>query len=185
MKKAISTILNILTVVVVGALAIIIIMVAVNAKQGKITSLFGYSFLVVQTGSMEPVYPQKTAIVAKRVDASELQVGDVISFYSPDPDLKHNVVTHRIKEIKTENSSIRFVTKGDANELTDQYEVPSVDVVGKVIGKSKIFSLLGKVKQDPKLFFLVIVLPICALITWEFIGISKKAKASEHEKKAS
>ena len=186
MKKTISTILNVITVTAVALLAILVVMVSVNAKHGKITSLFGYSFLVVQTGSMEPLYPQQTAIIAKRVDASSLQVGDVISFYSSDPTLKRNVVTHRIKEIKeTENSSLRFVTKGDANVLEDSYDVPASDVVGKVIGKSKVFSLLGKVKRDPKLFFLVIILPISALITWEFIGVSKKAKASDHKKKAS
>ena len=183
MKKAISTVLSVITVVVVALLAILIVMVSINAKHGNVTSLFGYSFLMVQTGSMEPVYPQNTAIIAKRVDAATLKEGDVISFYSSDPTLKRNVVTHRIKEIKTEDSSIRFVTKGDANVLEDQYDVPAADLVGKVIGKSKVFSLLGRVKQDPKLFFLLIILPISALITWEIVGFSKKAKATDHEKK--
>ena len=30
-----------------------------------------------------------------------------------------------------------------------------------------------------------IILPISALITWEIVGFSKKAKATDHEKKAS
>ena len=166
-------------------LAILVVMVSVNAKHGKVTTLFSYSFLLVQTGSMEPLYPQKTAIIAQRVEPSSLKVGDVISFYSSDPALKRNVVTHRIKDIITEDSSIRFVTKGDANVLEDPYEVPASDLVGKVIGKSNVFSALGRVNQDPKLFFLVIVLPISALITWEFVGFSKKAKDSDNEKKAS
>ena len=185
MKKTLTTILNIFTIAVVAALVVVIVMVSVNAKNGKVTSVFGYSFLVVQTGSMEPVYPAKTAVIAQRVDPASLKVGDIISFYSSDPTLKRNIVTHRIHEIKTEDSSIRFLTKGDANDLVDKYDVPAADVVGKVIGESKVFSFLGKVKQDPKLFFLVIVLPICALITWEIVGFSKKAKAPDHEKKAS
>lgn len=185
MKKTISTLLNILTVVVVVALAALIVLVSVNTKHGKVTTVFGYSFLVVQTGSMEPIYPEKSAVIAQRVDPSELKVGDIISFYSSDPTLKRNVVTHRIKEIKTDDSSIRFLTKGDANVLDDKYDVPASDVVGKVIGKSKVFSFLGRVKQDPRLFFVIIVLPICALITWEIVGFSKKAKAPEHEKKDS
>ena len=185
MKKTVSTILNVITVIVVVVLAAVIALVAFNTRRGKITTVFGYSFLFIQTGSMEPAYPEKTAIIAHRVDASTLKVGDIISFYSSDPTLNRNIVTHRIKEIKTDSSSIRFITKGDANVLEDKYEVPAADVVGRVVGKSKVFSLLGKVKQDPKMFFLIIVLPICALITWEIVGFSKKAKVPEHEKKGS
>ncbi len=185
MKKVLSKIVSILTFSVIILLAALIATVAVNAQKGKITTVFGYSFMTVQTGSMEPEYPIGSSIIAKKTDASELKVGDVISFYSSDPSMNHSIVTHRIKEIKSENSVICFVTKGDANDLDDKYEVSAGDVVGRVVGRSKLVSVISKVKQDPKLFFLIIVIPICILITWEFVGISKKAKASDDEKKAS
>ncbi|HBL40947.1 MAG TPA: signal peptidase I [Ruminococcaceae bacterium] len=185
MKKVLSKIVNVLTFSVIIALAALIATVAINAQKGKITTVFGYSFMTVQTGSMEPEYPIGSSIVAKKVDASELKVGDVISFYSADPSMNHSIVTHRIKEINSENSVVCFVTKGDANDIDDKYQVSAGDVIGRVTGKSKLVSAISKVKKDPKLFFLVIVVPICAIITWEFVGISKKAKASSNEKKDS
>lgn len=94
--------------------------------------LFGMEAFAVQSGSMEPVHPTGSLIYVKQTDVSTLEVGDVITFR-----LHGNVTgTHRIIEIisDTEQSdSIRFRTKGDANDAADCNPVESKDVIGKVI----------------------------------------------------
>ena len=53
-----------------------------RANKGEVPSVFGFSVLRLQTGSMEPEYKTGSVIVAKKTDADDLKVGDVISFYS-------------------------------------------------------------------------------------------------------
>ena len=44
------------------------------------TKLFGYQILTVDSGSMEPNFPEDSLIFVKMVDPSELQADDVITF---------------------------------------------------------------------------------------------------------
>ena len=44
------------------------------------TKLFGYQMLSVDSGSMEPNFPEDSLIFVKMVDPSELQADDVITF---------------------------------------------------------------------------------------------------------
>ena len=99
----------------------------------------GYRFYEVLTTSMDSVYPRGSLVLIKTTDASELIVGDDITFTRGSGDL----ITHRIIEIKEnyEGSGSRgFVTKGVDNAAPDEDTVLAESVVGKVV---KGFSGLG------------------------------------------
>jgi len=92
--------------------------------------------LVVISGSMEPEIMTGDLLVATRVDASELEVGDVVSLHS---ELTENLVTHRIQSIAAAGDGGYTITmKGDANAYEDalDYQVtgsvwkPQVQVPG-------------------------------------------------------
>lgn len=176
MKKIIGKVVNtVLVAIIIGAVALLVL-VGYNARNGKATTVFGYGFMAVQTGSMEPEYPIGTVIVVKEVKPWELKEKDVITFYSSNPNLGGMIVTHRIMEINQTQGSLSFVTQGDANEIPDEYPAQDDMIIGKVVGKSNILEKLMKVRENPAIFLVVIVLPMCIIITLEFMSISKKAK---------
>lgn len=98
-------------------------------KQNPV--LFGYSFAIVLTGSMEDSIMINDMIITK--DFSDYQVGDVISYKLENSEYHIKSVTHRIIDKKVESSNVSFVTKGDANNIADKDVVYLDDVIGKVI----------------------------------------------------
>ena len=96
-------------------------------------ALFGYRYYTVLTGSMSPTYKVGDMIFVKLSDASELNVGDVITF-NPSQD-SDAYLTHRVSE-KLENYEGTGVTcyrtKGDANDVGDSFLIDSSRVIGKV-----------------------------------------------------
>lgn len=85
---------------------------------------------IVLTGSMTPTIPPGAIAFVMRT-SDELKIGDVITFIKPD-DLKENV-THRITSVEDIDGKITYRTKGDANNASDLWKVPSGFVRGKVL----------------------------------------------------
>jgi signal peptidase len=82
--------------------------------------VLGYRTATMLTGSMEPGIMPGDVVVTAPKPATELAVGDVISYQIPIED--HRVETHRVVEVKTQkDGSIVFRTKGDANDNTDPW----------------------------------------------------------------
>ena len=106
---------------------LIIIAFAAVAAVLILPVLFGCKSMAVVSGSMEPKIPVGSLVVVKEADTNTLAIGDVISYQLPDG----TMVTHRIKEIDTENS--RITTKGDANEVEDANPVAFSSVVGREV----------------------------------------------------
>ncbi|MDA8297389.1 MAG: signal peptidase I [Actinomycetota bacterium] len=85
--------------------------------------VFPYEALIVRSGSMTPTIPTGSLVLYKKAKASQLKVGDVIVFTSPnDPNEK---ITHRIYAIQGSGTSRYFETKGDANPVPDAWRVPA------------------------------------------------------------
>ncbi len=87
--------------------------------------LLGYQYYTVISGSMEPEYKVGDLLYVKKVDPSNIKIGDPITFILNE-DLV--VATHRVIDIDTENQ--RFYTKGDANDIADGDPVHFKNVIG-------------------------------------------------------
>ena len=85
--------------------------------------------LTVQSGSMEPAIQTGSVVFVKDVPAERVEEGDVIT-YSDDGG---NFITHRVIERHTTDTSVRFITKGDANENADHEPVYRSNLVGVVM----------------------------------------------------
>ena len=85
--------------------------------------LYPVQAFYVRTGSMSPVIPVGSLVVATRASAAELKPGDVIVFRRPDQ--PKMMVVHRIAAIEQTASGPAFVTKGDANGSPDGWVVPA------------------------------------------------------------
>ena len=117
--KKLWSVLSTLIVIAVVALAILLAGV-------RIVGLTPY---VVLSGSMEPTYHTGSLIYDKKVDPFTLKEGDVITFMVSEDTL----ATHRIVGVvpdEDEPGTIRFRTKGDANDSEDGTLVHYKNVVG-------------------------------------------------------
>lgn len=154
-------------------LGLIIFVSVLKANKGEVPSVFGFSVLRLQTGSMEPEYKIGSIIIAKKTDPNDLKKGDVISFYSTNKDISDRVNTHRIVEVNRLQSGMKeFVTKGDANPDADNDPVLSTRVIGKVVFDLGVFSgsVLG-ILQNPKVIFFLIIVPLIIITFMEAVNL--------------
>lgn len=165
---------------------LVVFVCVLNASAGKVPSVFGFSLLQVQTGSMVPEYEIGTVVVTKKVDARELAVGDVISFYSLDKDISGKVNTHRIVEIEYggDDNAPYFTTKGDHNDEVDRTKVWPSQLVGKVVYDLGTVSgsFIG-VFRNPNVIFFVIVLPLIFITFGEAVNLVSLIAESKFQKK--
>lgn len=188
MKKAKKIFSRIMTVISVALFifGVVVFVSVLNASAGKVPSVFGFSVLQVKTGSMLPDYEIGTIVITKNVDANDLQVGDVISFYSLDKDISGEVNTHRIEKIEHggDDNAPYFTTKGDNNTQVDKQKVWPSQIVGKVVYNLGTVSgsVIG-VFQNPNVIFFVIVLPLVFITFGEAVNLVTMIAESKSRKK--
>lgn len=181
-KKTASRAVSLLIFAIFGLS--LFVFITIIANRGGVPSFYGYSFLSVSTASMEPVYPVNSILVIQKIDADELMVGDVISFYSKDPSIYGKPNTHRIesKGFDGENR-LFFITKGDNNPVADRYWVYEDMIIGKVRRSIPLAGLvMNKINNRFVLFFLLIV-PLFFVVFWEVGHLKKlfKSKANDDD----
>ena len=146
------------------------------------TKLFGYQILTVDSGSMEPNFPEDSLIFVKMVDPSELQADDVITFTV---DEKGTLVTHRIVAVLKDERS--FITRGDANNTNDPSTVPFGNVVGKAeLCLPGIGAVFRAVTAESNRIYVYIVIGILVGLTvmWIILDNIKKKKTKAIQKEA-
>ena len=86
--------------VIIGLLLIVLminvyVIIQAKSKPNSVPSVFGYKPFIVLSGSMETEISIGDLVFVKKVDASSLQVNDIIAFR----DSENIVTTHRIVDI--------------------------------------------------------------------------------------
>ena len=89
---------------------------------------FGYTPLVVVSGSMEPTLRAGDIAVTREVEPYSLQLGDVVTYNTIS-----GFITHRIVGIDMSPRGPFFLMKGDANLSADPRAIPSDRIVAKVV----------------------------------------------------
>ena len=127
MRKIIRLLLSIIISLVLS----LAIYYGVNAN-GLTTKIYGYTTLIVSSGSMEPELMVGDVIIIKECES--YNKGDIITFNINNEYL----VTHRIIE---ENEN-HYITKGDNNNSADDNIVLEEQIEGKLIHNSKILRFI-------------------------------------------
>lgn len=183
-KKFFLTLVNIVSVVIIAA-AVVILCLVLLTKPGEAPSLGGYTVFRITTGSMRPAYDTDTLILVKKTDPSQIQVGDVISFYSADPALEGSVNTHRVIAVENDGTKWEYTTQGDANNTPDQYGTDSDALIGKVVGSSLILGKLARLVANPLIFIPVILIPLVVILISNIIRTAALAgKIAKDEEEA-
>lgn len=168
MRKMIKSKLKLAVKVTLFALIAVmfftVVYVMVCNFRGKVASIGGYSVMKVVTGSMEPSIHVDDYILIKKVDVSELKVGDVITFLSDDPQIKDMPNSHRITEINEDGT---FTVKGDANPTEDVYKVRADRIIGRYVRKMRLFRFIGSFASSKKLLMILFILPTVCICIYE------------------
>lgn len=123
MKKVIGTLKKIADIfcwIVLGTLVVVVLVAFVFHMKDDIPNLFGYSICRVSSPSMEPELMVGDVILGKEVDdASEIEVGDVITFRGSG-EYAGMFITHKvIVAPEMENGKMMLQTQGVANDIPD------------------------------------------------------------------
>ena len=132
---------NTITTLIV-ALAVLLAVALVGVR------VIGLQPFVVLSGSMEPAYHVGSLIYVKDVDYKELKVGDPITYMIS----QDTVVTHRIVEVLVDEEdpdTLRFFTKGDANEMADGSSVHYKNILGKPVFSIPYLGYVSNYIQNP------------------------------------
>ena len=127
---------------------------------------------IVQSGSMEPRLPVGSVVVV--VPSESYNVGDIITFGK---DTRKKIpTTHRIVKIERENGSIRYVTKGDANEEADTGKTSYSAVIGRVVGTIPRLGYVLDFARSRRGFTFMVVIPALFVMLDEMITIFNTAR---------
>ena len=176
MQTTIRKIWNIFTSALV-ALAVLLALLLVGAR------LVGLQVFTVLSGSMEPTYHTGSLIYVKKVDATKLSEGTVITFMLDED----TVATHRVVGIVPDEEDptvIRFRTKGDANDAEDGSLVHYKNVVGTpVFSIPRLGYVANYIQHPPGMYVAISGCAILVLLTFLPDLFADEEKAPPKEKK--
>ncbi len=154
-----------------------------DEKNGK--ELFGHKFLIVASDSMSKSIKSENekiffnsgdiVIIKTKIDVGALKEGDVISFFSENPDSYAKTLTHKIRSIKTSKDGglVGFETYGINTGVSDVTLVRPENILGvystKIVGVGNIFSFL----KTPQGYYLSVLTPLILFIVYFSVKIGK------------
>ena len=180
-KKIISIICTVLTVLILALAACIIINMIYCRAKNKPVSFFGASFAIVQTNSMEPYIMTGDLIVYKSRSYDDIKVGDYVVFTAGDGfgQLKGQSIVHEAIE-KTEDGIKTQGKNRTTNPGPDKDYVTAENLLGVCTfnssGWGKLFAFISKFG-----IFIIIALIAVPFIVKQIIKIVKLSKQSEAE----
>ena len=141
MNRTVRKILNTFSTVCV-ALAVALAVLLVGAR------IVGLRVFTVLSGSMEPTYHTGALIYVKKVDPAEIKAGQVITFMLDE----NTVATHRVVGVvpdEDDPATLRFRTKGDANDAEDGSLVHYKNVIGTPVFTIPYLGFVANYIQHP------------------------------------
>ena len=158
---------TVLCLILTPILLINLTLIAKNAiNSDEVPSVGGLFPMIVLTDSMYPGIESGDLIICHTIDAEDVQIDDVISFYDPMGN-GTSVVTHRVIDIKEENGHLSFVTKGDNNNTQDQEAVPEEKLLGVYQNRIPGAGNVAMFIQTTPGFVVCCVCPIVLIVAWD------------------
>ena len=138
-------------------------------------NLAGFSIYTVVTESMYPKYKVYDMILVKSVDTKSIKVHDDVVYKGEKSDFQGKIVTHRVEDITEDNGVLTFTTKGINNDIEDPL-VNENQIMGKVVHKLLLLSLISKVINNTYGFYFLIFVPLVVVIFLEVMESIEEKK---------
>lgn len=127
---------------------------------------------VVLSGSMVPFFKPGDVIFVKDAPPGSFHEGDVLTFRVKAGST--TLVTHRIVEVLHDGDSIRYRTKGDANEDPDPFVVKQDMVVGKYAFQIPWWGYTVKVLHSKIGYVGLILVPSLILMVTQLVALYRE-----------
>lgn len=164
------------------AVAILIVGIIGAKLKGEVPRFFGFSVVNIISGSMEDEIPEGTYILLRKTDPAKIREGDVICFYSDDPDIKGYPNTHRVMQVIEGENGTEFVTKGDANPKEDPVTAKADKLIGKhVKNLPGMTRFVASLEGNGLFIFMAIMSCLCVvfMVTPMFIKSSEQKQGAQ------
>lgn len=158
--------LKIISYFIIIILCLFVLLIIFYLISSKLNNREDYkpkiSMYTIVSPSMTPVIKVYDVVVNIRPNkADDIQIGDIITYISRDPNSSGMTITHRVIEISHDSEGNKeFLTQGDNNNDPDPLYVPFKDIVGVEIA---IIPYLGKAQfllLDHKNLLIILLIPI-------------------------
>ena len=123
---------------------------------------------------MYPAINKGDAIIIKKINEDDIKVGDVVTFK-----VDEEIITHRIVGIENNGKENVYITKGDNNNVTDDFVISFEDIEGKQILK---IPYLGNIVEGLKNGIIIILVVLIFLII-HLNRLESKEKSDERREK--
>lgn len=174
-------IINMTLTALMTVLAVLILCATVLSRfQHEIPRIFGYTFHIVVSPSMEPEINVGDFAVARADTVDNAKVGDYVVFITPDPSLRGITILHAVTEVGYDGQGKYLVTTGiKEGAAPDGY--PVREIIGIYRWKS---AFLGKLilffSSGKNLIFSVVVFAALTLaVKYSFRMVKEIQKIKE------
>ncbi len=158
-----------------GTLLLYVADIKIRAAKGDYSAP-AFNAYVVLSGSMIPTIQVKDIVVTKKIAEEKLEIGDIITFISPDPRWGGISVTHRIIDIYYDEAKgvHTYKTKGDYNNIADAVPVPNENILGKVILKIPKLGYIQDILASKGGLIICVLIPSLAILSYDIMKALKK-----------
>lgn len=184
-KKALNIILDVLTILIILFTVLILCFTLLSrfVIDKEDASLFGYRVYTVASDSMKGVFEAGDLIFVKTDENfADLADGEIITFYSADPDSLNEIITHKIRSSAEYEGRKVYTTYGVATGVDDRYPVYSDNIIGvykfRLAGVGNSLTFI----RTPLGYFLIVFIPFALIIGINIGSIVKKVRAINNEK---
>lgn len=165
---------------IVTTILVILVVILAIALVG--VRLLGLEVYTVLSGSMEPTYHTGSVIYVQKVDYKTLTAGDPITFMLNED----TIATHRIVEVvadETDPETLRYRTKGDANESVDGGLVHYKNVIGKPVFSIPYLGYIAHYIQNPPGTYIAICVAVILILLAFIPDLLSDDKSKKSKKK--
>lgn len=178
-KNIIKIILGIIKSIATFFIVCVFSIIFLQRVSNNSINLAGFSIYTVVTESMYPKYKVYDMILVKSVDTKSIKVHDDVVYKGEKSDFQGKIVTHRVEDITEDNGVLTFTTKGINNDIEDPL-VNENQIMGKVVHKLLLLSLISKVINNTYGFYFLIFVPLVVVIFLEVMeSIEEKKKLNK------
>ena len=189
-KKVFSIISKIITVLVLVFTVFVVLFTVLATKSvgdgepGR-KALFGYKAYIVRSDSMHEQFAAGDIIFIKQTEVDavyDLAPGTIITFYSIDPDLYGETVTHMIREKTVYDGQVAYVTYGTTTGADDPYPALASKIIGTYSFRLPKMGYFFQFIRTPAGYVVVILIPFLFLIGLNLTHFIKLIVAYRREK---
>ena len=171
LKKAGTVVISVLLWMIILVAALYTFTTMATRDNQNVSSIMGYTPLVVKSDSMVPTFSAGDLIFIRKCDPSTLKEGDIVCFHTI-IDNEYALNTHRIQKIETVGNARSYTTLGDNNHgITDTHIISDGDIVGKYVGDIPKAGKVMDFLSSSMGFLIVIVLPMLLFFIYQVYNL--------------